>query len=130
MRYFSKARNGFFTSDVHGDNIPEDAVKVTEQEWQELVDGQSSGKIIAVGDDNRPRVSDPLPLTTEELAEQARKKRGELLSEMDVVISNPLRWGAFSPEKQQQYGIYRQELLAVPQQAGFPDNIVWPTTPQ
>jgi hypothetical protein len=58
-----------------------------------------------------------------------RNQRNQLLKEMDSVISNPLRWASFSPEVQAAWMQYRLDLLNVPQQAGYPLDIVWPTIP-
>ena len=55
--------------------------------------------------------------------------RDELLLALDAIVSNPLRWASFSQETQQAYTVYRQALLDVPQQAGFPWNVTWPTKP-
>jgi hypothetical protein len=71
----------------------------------------------------------PPPLTTEELASQARLQRDGLLSEVDNIVGNPLRWASFSAEQQTTWANYRQALLDVPQQAGFPNTINWPTKP-
>lgn len=60
---------------------------------------------------------------------EVRSKRDELLKEMDEVVSNPLRWATFSPELQAQWVQYRLDLLNVPQQAGFPLNVVFPEKP-
>jgi hypothetical protein len=70
------------------------------------------------------------PPTTEELSEQARWKRNALLQEIDVIVGNPLRWASFSSEQQKEWADYRQTLLDVPQQAGFPNTINWPTKPE
>lgn len=72
----------------------------------------------------------PLELTEEMRAIDARVYRRGLLSDLDSIVSNPLRWASFSAEKQKAYADYRQALLDVPQQAGFPYNIIWPTLPQ
>jgi hypothetical protein len=69
------------------------------------------------------------PPTTEELAAQARGQRNSLLSEIDSIVGNPLRWASFSTDKQTELANYRQALLDVPQQAGFPNTINWPTKP-
>lgn len=58
-----------------------------------------------------------------------RSKRSQLLSEMDIVVSNPLRWASMTTEQQKSWVDYRQALLDVPQQEGFPENINWPTKP-
>lgn len=72
----------------------------------------------------------PRVITQEEKAEFIRAQRGQKLFEMDTIVSNPLRWASFSTELQAAWAAYRQALLDVPAQPGFPDNIVWPTPPQ
>ena len=69
------------------------------------------------------------PPTTEQLAANARGQRDNLLSEVDSIVGNPLRWASFSEAKQQVWANYRQALLDVPQQAGFPNTINWPAKP-
>lgn len=69
-------------------------------------------------------------MTIEDYATQARQKRDFLLKEMDVIVSNPLRWESFTPEKQTEYSAYRQALLDVPQQVDFPNSISWPIKPE
>jgi hypothetical protein len=71
----------------------------------------------------------PPPPTTEELANIERLQRDALLSEVDSIVGNPLRWASFSQAQQQAWSNYRQALLDVPQQAGFPNTINWPTKP-
>ena len=65
-------------------------------------------------------------ITNEEIAASARKIRDDKLIGIDAVVSNPLRWESFSEEQKDAYRKYRQELLDVPQQPGFPKEIVWP----
>jgi len=70
------------------------------------------------------------PPTTEQLAENARGQRDALLQEVDSIVGNPLRWASFSTEQQTAWANYRQALLDVPQQAGFPNTINWATKPE
>lgn len=74
-------------------------------------------------------VAEWTPPTTEELAQQARWKRNDLLSEVDTIVGNPLRWASFSQTQQTAWADYRQALLDVPQQPSFPNTINWPTKP-
>jgi len=64
------------------------------------------------------------------LEQEARAKRDGLLRELDAIVSNPLRWNAFTAAEQQALADYRQALLDVPQQEGFPDDIDWPQKPE
>ena len=62
------------------------------------------------------------------LAEQSVNQQRVLLlyqSDWTQIPNNPL-----TSEQQQQWAIYRQELRDIPQQSGYPFNVVWPTPPQ
>ena len=67
----------------------------------------------------------PLP---DSLVDQSRKIRDQLLSLVDQVT--PVWYASLTQEQQQELQAYRLALLAVPQQAGFPTAIDWPTKPQ
>ena len=76
-----------------------------------------------------------VPPTQAELdAEAAAEVRGQrdmlLQQEVDPIVSNPLRWGSLSDEQQLAFTVYRQNLLDIPEQEGFPHNVVWPTKPE
>lgn len=53
----------------------------------------------------------------------------KLVTEIDPILMNPLRWGDLNPAEQAAIAAYRQELLDVPQQAGFPKTHTWPNKP-
>ena len=52
-----------------------------------------------------------------------------LTTEVDPIVSNALRWADLTSDQQAAWTQYRTDLLAVPQQAGFPNTITWPTKP-
>jgi len=52
-----------------------------------------------------------------------------LVTEVDPVVSNALRWADLTAAKQAEWTQYRTDLLNVPDQAGFPHDITWPTKP-
>ena len=58
-----------------------------------------------------------------------RADRNQRLLVVDTIAGNALRWASLSAEQQAEWAAYRQALLDVPQQAGFPDNITWPQEP-
>jgi hypothetical protein len=53
--------------------------------------------------------------------------RNNLLYKSDwtQIANNPL-----TPELQQQWAVYRQQLRDITEQSGYPFNIIWPTPPQ
>jgi len=72
--------------------------------------------------------------TQEELDSQeairVRQIRDSLLtSEVDPIVTNPLRWAELSEEKQTEWINYRNKLLNISEQDGFPNNVTFPTKP-
>lgn len=68
------------------------------------------------------------PLSEEDLynlKEAYRKRRNELLTATDWVMLTDV-----NIQNKEQWVLYRQQLRDVPEQEGFPENIVWPTPPQ
>lgn len=65
--FYSKSTGGFYTLEIHGDNIPTDAVEITEAEHAALLEGQSQGKLIVADESGRPILQDPPPPTAEQI---------------------------------------------------------------
>ena len=75
-----------------------------------------------------------IPPTQAELdaakASQVRAERDmKLATEVDPIAGNALRWAALDAETQAAWAAYRQALLDVPAQAGFPHEVTWPVKP-
>jgi len=64
------------------------------------------------------------PVDPKALASEARTMRNALLTESDWTQV------ADAPVGSQAWATYRQALRDVPDQAGFPENIVWPVAPE
>ena len=76
-----------------------------------------------------------VPPSQEELDEMAAGevryvRNVKLYTEVDPIAGNALRWAALTEGQRQAWSDYRQALLDVPQQAGFPHEVVWPTKPE
>lgn len=67
----------------------------------------------------------------EKVAIAVRTERDKKLeNEVDQISNNALRWASLTAEQQQALADYRQALLDVPSQSGFPHDIVWPNKPE
>lgn len=66
----------------------------------------------------------PVPLPTEP---EVRRERDFRLKAVDNV--SPVRWASLTTEQQQELQTYRQALLDVPSQSGFPTAVEWPIKP-
>ena len=51
------------------------------------------------------------------------------MAEVDPLAGNSLRWADLTSEQQQDVSDYRQSLLDITEQGGFPHNVTWPTKP-
>lgn len=97
---------GFYTKEIHGDNIPTPNVELTEEQWQEAITGRY--KLV-------DGVHTHNPFTQEQLDAKelsiARSKRNNLLKESDwtQLPNNPL-----TAEKQEEWNVYRQKLRDIP----------------
>ena len=68
--FYSASTNGFYAPEIHGDNIPADAVEITEAEHAALLEGQSNGKRIVADESGRPILQDPPPPTPEQIMQR------------------------------------------------------------
>lgn len=66
--YFSPSTGGFYTPEIHGENMPRDVVEITAERHAELLEGQSLGKVIAAGAGGLPVLVEPPKLTAKEQA--------------------------------------------------------------
>lgn len=65
------------------------------------------------------------------VAAQVRSQRDMLLlTEVDPVVCNPLRWGDLTDAQRMAWAEYRRALLDISGQAGFPHNVIWPEVPK
>jgi hypothetical protein len=64
-------------------------------------------------------------------AKAAEKKSAQARSERDQLLSaSDWTQVADAPVDQAAWAVYRQSLRDVPQQAGFPSNVTWPSKPE
>jgi len=80
--FWAQSTGGFYNPQINT-NIPGDAVEITDDYWQELLTGQSKGKVIAADSKGYPVLEDP-PTPTEE----------QTISIINGAVSNALDYGA------------------------------------
>lgn len=113
---------GWYDDEIHA-SVPEPNVEVSEEVWQNAINSSHNTIIDGVTSEVDHR-------SEEQKTSDARALRNILLvSEVDPIVTNPLRWAELSTEQQQDWADYRTALLNVPQQVGFPNAITWPTKP-
>ena len=117
---------GFFNDEDHA-VIPEGAVEITVEERDAALEEQARGKILCVENGKIvPRMYTELAWAS---AAAVRATRDSLLVK-HVDRFNAIRFESLNGAKQKAWVEYRQALLNVPQQEGFPFDITWPTPPE
>ena len=65
-----------------------------------------------------------------ELAASIRAERDQkLIMEVDPIAGNALRWAALTSADREAWSDYREALLNITDQVGFPHDVIWPTKP-
>ena len=130
--HYSKQTGGFYTREIHGDNIPPDAVEITKQQHAALLQGQSEGKVITADENGYPVLVDPPQPTADQLADTARAKRDRLIESVRWRIerhNDELALNTEPTEPLEPLLQYTQALRDVSQQTGFPETVEWPELP-
>lgn len=111
---------GFFSDEIHGDNIPDPNIEITEKEWHDAVLNQDRRKVSRETLKIVETLS-PTPTSKECLA-KIRKQRDRLLAECDwtQIPDNQL-----SPAEREAWQKYRQALRDFPATCN-PYNSEWP----
>ena len=79
MIYYAKSTGGFYDAEIHGDNIPSDAIEITADEHAALLEGQSQGKLIQSDENGYPILADqPLPTPEQTLVQQLAEAQAYL----------------------------------------------------
>lgn len=91
--------------------------------FKELADGT----IVEYSQEEYDHIALPEIAPTETAVRQERDNR--LRNEVDPIASNFLMWEDLTVSKQNEWKQYRQNLLDIPQQTGFPTSVTWPTKP-
>ena len=72
--YYSKSTNGFYSDEIHGANLPNDCVEISQEVYLELINKQSSGLVIVSNDSGLPVAVEP-SYSDEQLAQAAETNR-------------------------------------------------------
>lgn len=117
--YFSIKNDGFYHSES-GVIIPDDAVEITEEQFNHfLYSMNNEGKMLVLENDELVLKSRQYNVSWEIV----KQKRNKLLSQSDFT-----QMPDWSGDKKA-WSEYRQQLRDIPQKFANPDEIVWPKAP-
>lgn len=79
-KYYSAKNNGFYSTEVSGDNLPDDATEITQDEWLSLLQGQAEGQMITSDKKGNPVLKNYPNPTSEQYVEMASLEKSRLLA--------------------------------------------------
>ena len=122
--FYSKSTKGFYDSEIHGSSIPEDAVEISNDLYQQLLNGQSKGQEIGSDKAGNPILIDK-SIDPKFLGSSILAKINSLLvsSDWTQLPDSPLT-------NKTDWATYRQVLRDLSKQKDFPLNVVFPSEPE
>ncbi|NMX55253.1 phage tail assembly chaperone [Pseudomonas sp. WS 5146] len=134
--FFCAVTSAFYDDDIYGDQLPKDAIEISEDLRQALLEAQSSGKQITAGKNGQPTAVDPPGLNVEQQVQRERFWRDSELARTDMLVARHRdeldagRIPTLTDEQYRQLQSYRLALRDWPEQIGFPDELLRPEVPQ
>lgn len=89
MKY-AASTGGFYHPDIH-EEIPEDAVDVSDERYQELLEGQSAGRRIIADEHGNPVLADQLPLDRSDIEHMRLAAYADPINGSDRLFSEAYR---------------------------------------
>lgn len=127
--YYSQSDCGFYVEGIS--NLPEDAKEISEKLWQQLLEGQSAGKIIDFTCEP-PELIEYVRTVEDDIAEAtARKAEMRLIADSKIApLDDAIALGIATAEENVSYDNWRKYrvMLNRTDPKNAPD-IVWPDMP-
>lgn len=118
--HYSPSTGGFYHSDIHGSDMPSDAVAISAARHAQLMAAQAQGQTIAPNAAGKPVDVAPAPPSMEAL----RAERNRLLAASDYTQMSD---APLTAAQRNAWRSYRQSLRDLP--AIDPASLIWPTAP-
>lgn len=87
--FASKSTRGFYSREIHGNNMPADVVEITTEVHAAMLEGQSQGKVIDFDEAGYPFLTEPAAPTSEQIQEQINSQARAYLASTDWYV---IRW--------------------------------------
>jgi len=132
MYYFSPTTSGFYHSDLHGTNIPDDAFELSEGEYCALVSNAPAGTVLTLNSKGRPERVILAGQTTDATERVWRDKALDRTQWLVLRDAEELEMGegtTLRSEEFKQLLAYRQALRDWPNNPDFPDARSRPVEP-
>jgi len=128
MNYYSASTLGFYTSEVNGDNIPDDCVEITDEYKAYLLSTESSSKRIVPDGKGYPVIEDVV-ISDENKAVIERAWRDSELVRADIELNKVQDSDRKAVSTVASWREYRKALRDWPESENFPNSRKRPSSP-
>ena len=108
--FYSRTKRAFFCEAVHGEQIPKDAVAISEEQYTALMVAQNSGKVIEPDAAGCPQAVTPT-ISAEQLSAQLKGEAQDALDASDRTLLRCLERGLSLPEAWVNYRAQLREVV-------------------
>lgn len=119
---FSPGTGGFYIKGLH-QNIPEDAIEVSEDQYASIMEGMQLGKTVSISNGKPTLVDFRKPTIT---WDQIREVRDDKLAKCDWTQLADVKLTKAELDK---WNNYRQKLRDITETFKTPEKVVWPMSP-
>lgn len=84
-KFYSQSTGGFYAPEIHN-QIPSDVVEITDQEWLDLLDGQTKGRVIQFVNGKPSLVDAPIVPVVELTPAEKLAKSGLTVAELKGLL--------------------------------------------
>lgn len=131
MKYFTAKPIGLYNDE--NNVIPVDAISISEEQYQKLLEGQHNGKFIQPDSAGAPKFVDELPLAHAELVDIAKGQRAEFLAIANMEIAwrqDALDAGIATKDETAALAAWRKyRVLLMRVDTSTAPHIEWPEVP-
>lgn len=132
MKYFTAKPIGLY--DDENNVIPADAINISEEKYQQLLEGQHNGKFIQADSAGYPELVDEFPLAHTELVAIAKGQRAEFLATANTEIAwrqDALDAGIATEDETSTLVAWRKyRVLLMRVDVSLAPDINWPESPE
>lgn len=131
--FFSPSTSAFYDDTIWEASLPDDVTSVSPERHAKLLEATSKGQIIQADEDGRPVAVDAPPPPVETLALMTRRRRDAEIARLRWFVErhrDEITLGVTTTLTPEDFALVLQHiqlLRDLPDQAGFPTDVEWPT---
>lgn len=130
--FYSPSTGGFYSSEINGDDMPDDVIDISAETYAAVLAAQEAGKRIVPGADGSPVAADPLPPTAEQLLQintATRDRKMAVATARIAPLQDAVDLGIATPEEVAQLTAWKRYRVDLSRLDLSLEEVDWPMQP-